>query len=171
MDAPANTTTKPGWGPLAAVGRWGTALLGPRRYASAAEPTVGQRDALWIGALFVVGTALYPVAEAVATLWATRNPNGALMLASALGRALLAPIITLVVAGTILGDTRRHQRALGLLPLLILGTTAHALQQMGTPVSVPMFAPEIAGAVLGAGLAFWIRPAVVPHGEERSDAS
>lgn len=169
MDAPANTATKPAPGPIAALGRWGTALLGPRRYASAAEPTVGQRDALWLGALFVVGTALYPVAEAVATLWATRNLNGGLMLASALGRALLAPIITLVVVETILGDKRRHQRAIGLLPLVILGTAAHALRQMGASVSLPMFAPEIAGAVLGAGLAFWIRPAVVPHSEESSD--
>lgn len=160
MDVPATSAASPTRSPISALQRWGAALIGPRRYASTADPRAGQRDALWLGALFVVGTALYPVAEAVATVWATRNLNGALMLASALGRALLAPIITLVIVETILGNARRHQRALGLLPLLILGTVAHALRQMGVSISIPMFAPEIAGATLGAGLAFWIRPVV-----------
>ena len=148
-----------------ALGRIGGYLLGPRAHAAVVEPGAGRWDAVLLGALYAVGTSIYPIAESLASLWAVRNWGGVVTVAAALGRALIAPVLLLVIVETVLGSTRAYQRAAGLLPLVLVATAAHAARQMGWALPGGPYMPEILGGLLGVGLAFWIKPAIVPERE------
>jgi hypothetical protein len=174
MDGPATAADSPPRSAgvvassLSALARWGGVLVAPRTTVAALPEQEGQRDGLWLGLLYVVGTSLYQLAEGVATLYAVRNYSGLLAVASILGRALLAPILTLVVAETILGKERSHRRGLSLVPLVVVGSVVHMARQMGHSLPLSELGAAVAGAVLGVGLVAWIRPVVPP--EQRGDA-
>lgn len=158
-----------------ALRRWGGVVLGPRRHVRSLAQDEGTRDGLLLGALYVAGTSVYPLAEALAGFLAT---GSWMPLASGLGRALLAPVLILVVVETLLGSKRSYRAGLCLIPLVVTGTVAHALAQMGVGLGGPPLWPEIAGGLLAAALAWWIRPAVsaeddaaAPHTPWKPDAA
>ena len=142
--------------------RWGGFFVSPGTHAASLSPHEGRRDALWLGLLYVAGTSLYGLVEAFANLVVVRNMGGVLSVLAEVGRIAIAPILTLVVVETVLGAERSYRRGIGLLPLVVFATVAHAATQMGVDLGLPTYAPEIAGGLLGAGLARWIRPNVAP---------
>ncbi len=150
-----------------ALWRWGGVFLGPRRHVQRLRPDEGHRDGLLLGALYVLGTSVYPVAEAVASALATHSW---LALASGLGRSLLAPVVVLVLIETVLGSRRSYRGGLCMVPLVVLGTLAHVATQLGLPVGGPPLWPEIAGGLLAGGLAWWIRPRVTPEASGEEDS-
>ena len=149
-----------GWEWLSFLDRVGGYLIAPRKTLARLEAGEGARDALVLGLLYVLGTSIYPLAEATAGAWAVRNLGGALTVLSALGRALIVPIIATVVIDTVLGRARAHRNAIGLVPLVVLGVGAHALRQSGVDLPGPAYLPDVVGAGLGVALAAWSRSAI-----------
>lgn len=150
---------------LSALDRLGGYLVAPRRTVAKLAQGVGMRDTLLLGLLYVLGTAVYPVAESVAGLWAMRNLGGVMMVVSSLGRALLIPIVATVIVDTVLGRARAHRDAVGLAPLVVFGVAGHALRQLGVDLPGAAYTPELVGAVFGVAAAAWVRPAVEPMEE------
>jgi L-lactate permease len=148
--------------------RFGGWLVRPRAHAATIHPDDGRWDAVVLGVLYAVGTSVYPIVEAVAALLAVRDFGGLLAFATALGRVVIAPLLVLVAVETVLGPARSYQRAAGLLPLVIVGTAAHAARQFGWSVPGGAFAPDIVGGLLGIALAWWIRDAIAPVKEAES---
>jgi hypothetical protein len=141
-----------------ALARYGGVLVAPRTTVAALDDDEGHRDGVWLSALYLAATGTYGLVEGVANLMATRNLNGGLMVLSALGRALIVPIVTLVVCETILGNRRAHRRGLCLVPML---ASAVLLRQLPWRTVVSWaYAPEAVGLGLAVALAIWIRPAV-----------
>jgi hypothetical protein len=152
---------------MRALVRWGGILVQPRATVRALGTDEGARDGWWLGALYLVGTSAYALAEALATLVAVRNLGGVLAVAMVLGRGLLPPILVLVVAETVLGRARAHRRGLALVPLVVVGAATHAARQLGHAAIDPVMAAVVAG-LLGVGLVWWVRAAVEPLGSEGS---
>jgi len=146
---------------LRALWRFGGILVQPRATASALRPDEGRRDGLWLGALYVLGTGALELMRGIATLKATANFSGALMLAAALGRVLVVPIIVLVACETVLGRERSYRRGLLLVPLLVVVTLAHELAVHG--VVLRSFLPEIVGGLLCIALAWRVRDPLLPE--------
>ena len=117
--------------------------------------------------LYLLGTGIYPLAESIATLLAVGNLGGLVGIGSVLGRALIAPILVLVAAETVLGRSRARLRGVALVPLVLVGTVMHALSQTGHRVPGPDWAWTLATAIVGVVLVVWIKPVVVPE-EERA---
>lgn len=141
---------------LRALQRWGGALLAPRRTVAALHPDEGQRDGLWLGVLYVVGTSLYPMSKAIATVLST---GSLIALASGVARVLLTPIVVTVLTETLLGGRRSHRGGLALVPLVVVGTIAHILAVSRLPTLTGLW-PDIVGALAAGALALWMRPAV-----------
>ncbi len=139
-------------------------LVAPRRTVAALGPEEGRRDALVLGTLYVLGTSLYPMTAAIATVVSTHS---IVALASGVARVLLTPIVVLVLVETILGGGRSHRGGSCLLPLVLVGTLAHAAATLALP-TLPGLWPDILGALAAAGLALWIRPAVAKHEHSES---
>lgn len=155
---PTRTTTTSEPSSLGAtLVRWGGFLLQPRRQAARTPAAAGGHDALWLVLLYAVATQVRPWGRAVASLLATGDGTGWMMLAAAIGRGLLVPIVVLVVAEAILGRDRAHRRAVVLLPLVVVASVDRWLGGGGSP-----WPASIAGAVLGLGWVAWIRRAVPP---------
>lgn len=153
--------TKPTHPVLRALERWGAVLVAPRRTVAALHPDEGRRDGLILATLFVIGTSLYPMTSAVATVLSTHS---LVALASGVARVLLTPILVSVLAETLLGGPRSYRGGLCLLPLVVVGTLVHGLALLEVQ-TLPGLWPDIVGGVGAAGLALWIRPAVVPERE------
>lgn len=153
---------------IAALDRWGGLLVAPRATAARTGPDQGRHDGLILTVVYLLGTELYGVMEAVAGLVALKNLGALVMIGAQLGRALLAPILAVVVAETLLGPARAHRRAAVLLPLVFLGSVTHALRQQGLALPGPSWVPEAVGAALGVALVWWIRDAVPRSKEDAS---
>ncbi|MFY0535380.1 hypothetical protein [Nannocystis pusilla] len=77
------------------------------------------------------------------------------------GFTVLIPwLVTTLAVEAILGPLRAHRAALCMLPMLLVVVAARLAAGLGHPLPVPKYSIEIFGAVLAAGLALWIRPAV-----------
>ena len=139
-----------------AIARWGGVLLAPRRTVAELKAGEGKRDGLVLGALYVAGTALYPMADTVATVVSTHS---LVALAAGVARVLLTPIVVLVLVETLLGGRRSYRGGLFLLPLVVVGTSAHVLATLGV-ATLPMLWPDFAGAAAAGGLALWARKAI-----------
>jgi len=148
-----------------ALARWGGAIVAPRRTVASLHPDEGARDGLMLGALYVLGTSVFPMTAAIATVVATHS---VVALASGVARVLLTPVVVLVVAETLLGGRRSYRGGLTLLPLVLVGTLAHLLVMLKLP-SLPGLWPDVVGAVGAAGYALWIRPAVPPEPETKPE--
>ncbi len=142
-----------------ALSRWGGALVAPRRTVGALGPDDGTRDGLVLGSLYVIGTSIYPMTVAIATVVST---GSLVALASGVARVLLTPIVVLVLVETLLGSERSYRAGLTLLPMVLVTTIAHALALFQLP-SLPTFWPDVAGAAATVGFALWIRSAVQPE--------
>lgn len=139
-----------------ALARWGGALIAPRRTVAALSAEDGARDGLVLGTLYVIGTALYPMTETLATVISTHS---LVALASGVARVLLTPIVVLVLVETLLGGDRSHRGGLFLLPLVVAGTLAHVLATFEV-WTVPALWPDFVGAAAAAGLALWARTSI-----------
>ena len=163
--SPAVSSASPGRAGRAALSRWGGMLWRPRAHAAELAAAEGPRDGLWLGLLYLVGTSVYALVAGLADALAVRNLGGLIMFGSTLARALVVPILVLVAGEAVLGAERSHRRGLGLLPLVILGTAAHTLRQLGIATPGPSWLPDAVGGVLGVALVWWIRDAVAPRTE------
>lgn len=148
-----------------ALSRWGGAIVAPRRTVAALPLDQGTRDGLVLGALYVLGTSVYPMAAAVATVVATHS---VVALASGVARVLLTPIVVLVLTETLLGSRRSYRGGITLLPLVLVGTIAHLLVMLRLP-SLPGLWPDVVGAVGAAAYALWIRTSVPLEPDAKSD--
>ncbi|MEM6996430.1 MAG: hypothetical protein AAF721_38350 [Myxococcota bacterium] len=145
--------------PVASVlRRFGGVIAAPRATAAALRSSEGHHDGLLLGALYVFAIGTFALIESAAGIFATRDLNAVIMLASVLGRMLVAPILVLVAAETILGAGRGHRRGLSLVPMVLAGVVGHELAALG--VRLPMYGPEIAGAAWGLFIAWRIRDVV-----------
>lgn len=139
-----------------ALARWGGALLAPRRTVAELTSGEGKRDGLVLGTLYVVGTALYPMTDTIATVVSTHS---LVALAAGVARVLLTPIVVLVLVETLLGGRRSYRGGLFLLPLVVIGTLAHILTTSGL-LSIPTLWPDFVGAAAAGGLALWARKSI-----------
>lgn len=144
---------------FAALARWGGFLLRPRATAAALDPDAGPRDGLVFIALYALGAHLLPLGDAVAD-FAAMFGLAALPTLLAGFTVLIPWLVATLGVEAILGPQRAHRAALCLLPMLLVVVLARLLAGAGHPLPVPKYSVEIAGAVLAAGLALWIRPAV-----------
>lgn len=147
-----------------ALSRWGGALVAPRRTVGALSPEEGTRDGLALGSLYVIGTSIYPMTVAIATVVST---GSLVALASGVARVLLTPIVVLVLVETLLGNERSYRAGLTLLPMVVVATAAHALALLQLP-SLPGFWPDVVGAGATVAFALGIRSAVPPEPETES---
>lgn len=152
---------------VSALGRFGGVMTAPRATVAALRPDEGRRDGWVLGGLYVFAVATYAIIDSLAAVVRMHDLSAFIMLASTLGRVLVAPVLVLVAAETLLGASRSHRRALSLVPLLAVVTIASELAHAG--VKVPMFAPEIVGGVLGLALTWHIRSAIEPVSDEDGD--
>jgi hypothetical protein len=141
---------------LRALWRHGGMLVQPRATARALLADEGRYDGLVLGVLYVACVGMLEVLRGVAMARVTADLGGLLMLAAAVGRVLVAPIVVLVAVETVLGRARAHRRGLMLLPLLAVSALAHEAAAQGWAVRA--FVPEIVGGLLGVALAWWVRP-------------
>lgn len=144
---------------ISALHRYGGVIAAPRATVAGLTADEGQRDGLVLGGLYVLTVGTYALMEGIAGIVATRDLNALIMLASTLGRVLVAPILVLVAAETLLGAGRSHRRGLSMVPMLVAAIVVHELSAWG--VAVPPYCGELVGGGLGLGLAWWIRDAVV----------
>lgn len=143
---------------LRALWRYGGMLIRPRATARALRADEGRWDGLVIGVLYLLCVGTLELLRGVAMARVTADLGGALMLAAALGRVLVAPIVVLVACETVLGRARSHRRGLLLLPLLVVAALAHEAEVHG--VHVRTLVPEIVGGLSCIALAWWVRPEI-----------
>ena len=148
---------------LRALWRYGGMLTRPRATARALRADEGRFDGLVLGVLYVLCVGTLELLRGVAMARVTLDLGGLLMLVSALGRVLVAPIVVLVACEAVLGRARSHRRGLLLLPLLVVAALAHEAAAHG--VMVRALVPEIAGGLLCVALAWWVRPELEPQEE------
>lgn len=153
---------------LRALWRYGGVLVRPRATARALQADEGRFDGVVLGLLYVLCVGTLELLRGVAMARATADLGGLLMLATALGRVLVAPIVVLVACETILGRERSHRRGLLLVPLLVTAALAHEAGAQGLPVRALL--PEIVGGLLSMALAWWVRGAIAPAREEPEPA-
>ena len=146
---------------LRALARYGGILVRPRATVRALAPHEGQRDALLLGTLYVLGAGLYAIFGGIASLRATANLGGLVALAAAFGRVVVVPLLVIVACETVLGRERAHRRGLMLVPLLVVTMLAHELAVHG--VSLRSYLPQIVGGLLSVLLAWWVRKHVPPE--------
>lgn len=151
---------------VSAAKRYGGILVQPRATAAELTDGEGRHDGAILSVLYIVGSHLYPLADATANSLATRDFNGLVLLGSAVARVLVPPVLILMVAEALLGRGRSHRRGLSLVPLVVVTALAHLAKQNGVGLGGPSYLPEIVGGVLGVALAWHIKPAVEPTDEE-----
>jgi len=150
---------------LRALWRYGGMLVQPRVTARALQANEVRWDGFVLGVLYLLCVGTLELLRGVAMARVTADLGGLLMLASALGRVLVAPIVVLVACETVLGRTRSCWRGLMLLPLLVVAALAHEAGAHG--VQVRTLVPEIAGGLLCVALAWWVRPELATVEEEK----
>lgn len=134
-------------------------MVAPRRTVGALSPDEGGRDGLALGSLYVVGTSIYPMTVAIATVIST---GSLVALASGVARVLLTPIVVLVLVETLLGSKRSYRAGVTLLPMVLVTTVAHVLALFQLP-SLPSVWPDVVGASATVVFALWIRSVIVPE--------
>lgn len=142
-----------------ALARWGGALLRPRTTFAALGPDEGPRDGLLFLVLYAVGAHLLPIGDAVADFAAMASLAALPTLLS--GLVVLIPwLVATLGVEAILGPSRAHRAALCLLPLLLVVVAARLAAGLGHPLPIPKYSIEVAGALLAAALALYVRPAI-----------
>lgn len=145
--------------PIGALARWGGFLLRPRAAVAALPDAAGRRDGALFLLLYAVGAHLLPIGDATADFLALASLSALPVLLSGLA-AIIPWLVATLGVEAILGPQRAHRAALCLLPMLLLVTLGRLLAGLGHPIPLPRFGLDVLGALLAAGLALWIRPAV-----------
>jgi hypothetical protein len=126
----------------------------------ALQPQVGRWDEWVLTAVYVLGSQVERVAQGLASVAAVGLGNGALILASTVGRAVLPPILVSVLVDSLLGRERGYRRGVLIVPLVLIAALGRLLDQFGIHLPGPSFGPELLGAIWCAGLAVRVRSAV-----------
>ncbi len=154
-----------------ALDRWGAFLLQPRATLASLAPDAGRHDGWWLGMLYVLGSQLVPLGQALKSASVMMNGSAMLSLASQFGRILLPPMLLILAVEFMLGNARAYRSSLFLLPLVLCGAAANLARHAGVGViadSTPIF---VAGA-WALFLAMSSRSAIAPiSGESESEAS
>lgn len=152
---------------LRALARYGGILVRPRATVAALDPREGRWDEWVLTLLYVAGSQVGRVAEALASVAAVGFSNGALVLASVVGRAVLPPILVSVLVDSLLGRARGYRRGLFIAPLVLISTLGRVLALNGFRLPGPAFMPELVGAIVCAAVAFVVRGSVPEEGEDK----
>lgn len=162
---------------VAALTRLGGILVSPRATIAglgagdAGESVAGARDGVWLTLVYAVTSQSGRLAEGVAALAAMGNVNGGLVLAQAVGRAFLPPVVLLFLVESALGQDRAYRRGLFLVPLVFMGALGRLSSWVGVPWPGPSFVPDLLGTLWAAGLAFGLRQHVEPEPSEGAEGS
>ncbi|MEM7158063.1 MAG: hypothetical protein AAF799_34800 [Myxococcota bacterium] len=148
---------------MRALWRYGGILTQPRTTARSLQVDEGAADGIWLGGLYLLSVGTYKLMEGLATLLATTNLNGLLMLLAALGRVVVVPILVLVACETVLGRDRAYRRGILLVPMVLVSSLAHELAIHG--IAIRAYVPEIIGGLVSVLLAWWVRPEIEPQKE------
>ena len=137
--------------------RVGGMLVAPRATLRDLPEGTGRRDAtaLTLGWLAAVG--LPELGDALADLWALGGLGGVLGLVQGLW-PLLPWLLASAAVEWLLGSTRAHRAALCLVPMLVIGASAHLLAAV-VDVPGPSYLPAALGAAAALALAGYVRSA------------
>jgi hypothetical protein len=145
---------------LAAIQRWGGILIQPRATLATlgqqSDPQ-GRHDWWLLAALFVLGSQVETLTEAVARFQAFRS---VLVLVNALAISLLTPLLVGLLVEGLVGSARSRYRHLPLVALVVVTVVANLVRQQGVLLPGPRYLPEMLGALWAAGLGLWIRKTV-----------
>lgn len=141
----------------AALDRFGGILVRPRATLEALGPGEGRRDWWVLAGLFVLGSQIEHLTEAIARYQAFRS---FWLLVNGFALALLTPLLVGLLVESIVGAGRSRYRYLPLVALVLVATVANLLRQQGVVIPGPRYLPEMIGALWAAGLGVWIRKAM-----------
>jgi thiol-disulfide isomerase/thioredoxin len=150
--------------------RLGGALVRPRTSARAMASTEGERDALVVGLLFVLGSQSSRLIEGVAALSAMRNVSGLLGLVSAVAWSVIPVLLLSFVVEGILGRGRKRYRGMTMVPLALVAGADRLAGHWGHGLPGPDYAGLLVGALWSIALAFVVRRAVPTDPDEDSPA-
>ncbi len=142
---------------LDAIQRWGGILVRPRRTLEALRegPAArGRFDGWWLMALYVVGSQIERLTEALAKFEVL---GSFAMLFNAIAIALLAPILVALMVESLVGSNRPRYRNLPIAALVAVSTLGTLLRLFHVSLPGPVYLPEMLGTFWAAGLAIWIR--------------
>lgn len=139
---------------LAALQRFGGFLIHPRVTLTQLGPNEGKHDWWWLALLFVLGSQIQHLTEAVARFQAFRS---VLVLVNALALSLLTPLLVGILVEGLVGAPRSRYRHLPLVALVLVASVGNLLRQQGVDLPGPRYLPEMIGTVWAAGLGLWIR--------------
>lgn len=142
---------------MATMQRWGGILIQPRATLTALGPEHGRYDWWLLAGLFVLGSQVQHLTEAVARFQAFRS---VLVLINALAISLLTPLLVGLLVEGLVGSTRSRYRHLPLVALVAVTVVANLLRQQGVLLPGPRYLPEMLGTLWAAGLGLWIRKAM-----------
>ena len=145
---------------LAVIQRWGGILVQPRatlealRPATTGQPEVGRWDGWWLVALYLLGSQIERLVEAVAKFEVLGSYA---MLFNAIAVALLAPILVMLLVEGLVGVRRARYRHLPIAALVAVSTLGTLLRHLHVALPGPTYLPEMLGTLWASGLAVWIR--------------
>jgi hypothetical protein len=142
---------------FAAMQRWGGILIQPRATLETLGPEQGRHDWWLLAGLFVLGSQVQHLTEAVARFQAFRS---VLVLVNALAISLLTPLLVGLLVEGLVGGARNRYRHLPLVALVAVTVVANLLRQQGVLLPGPRYLPEMLGTLWAAGLGLWIRKAM-----------
>jgi hypothetical protein len=142
---------------MAAIQRWGGILIQPRATLAALGQHEGRHDWWLLAGLFVLGSQVQHLTEAVARFQAFRS---VLVLVNALAISLLTPLLVGLLVEGLVGGSRSRYRHLPLVALVVVTVVANLLRQQGVMLPGPRYLPEILGTLWAAGLGLWIRKSI-----------
>jgi hypothetical protein len=150
---------------LAVIQRWGGILVQPRATLDAlrdAQVELGRWDGWWLVALYLLGSQIERLIEAVAKFEVL---GSFAMLFNAIAIALLAPILVMLLVEGLVGVRRARYRHLPIAALVAVSTLGTLLRHLHVALPGPTYLPEMLGTLWAAGLALWIRRTMPPDPE------
>ncbi len=142
---------------LAVIPRWGGILVQPRATLEGlrdSPPELGRWDGWWLVALYLLGSQIERLVEAVAKFEVLGSYA---MLFNAIAIALLAPILVMLLVEGLVGVRRARYRHLPIAALVAVSTLGTLLRHLHVALPGPTYLPEMLGTLWASGLAVWIR--------------
>jgi peroxiredoxin len=137
-----------------AVQRFGGILIRPKATLLGLRADEGRHDGWVLAGLFVLGSQIERLAEAVARFEVFRS---VLLLFNGFALALLTPVLVGFMVEGVVGASRSRFRHLPLVALVVVATLGNLLRQQGVALPGPRYLPEMIGAAWALLLALWIR--------------